>query len=46
MANAFITLLNGIGHEDMQSFGDSTHRLPLTMQPRPTAMGGQGGAND
>ena len=43
MANAFVTLLNGIGHEALPAFGDSTHKLPLTMEPRPTAMSGVGG---
>jgi hypothetical protein len=30
MANAFVSLLRGIGHEDLQYFGDSTAALPLT----------------
>ena len=30
MANAFVSLLRGIGHEDLQGFGDSTGPLPLT----------------
>jgi hypothetical protein len=30
MANAFVSLLRGIGHEDLQSFGDSAGPLPLT----------------
>ena len=30
MANAFVSLLRGIGHEDLQFFGDSTGPLPLT----------------
>ena len=30
MANAFLSLLRGIGHEDLQSFGDSTGAFPLT----------------
>jgi len=30
MANAFVSLLRGIGHEDLQLFGDSTGPLPLT----------------
>ena len=29
MANAFVSLLRGIGHEDLQFFGDSTGPLPL-----------------
>jgi hypothetical protein len=42
MANAFVTLLNGIGHDDLPSFGDSTHKLPLTMTQRSTAVSGVG----
>ena len=30
MANAFVSLLRGIGHEDLQLFGDSTGAFPLT----------------
>jgi hypothetical protein len=30
MANAFVSLLRGIGHDDLQLFGDSTGPLPLT----------------
>ncbi len=30
MANVFVSLLRGIGHEDLQLFGDSTGQLPLT----------------
>jgi hypothetical protein len=30
MANAFVSLLRGIGHQDLQFFGDSTAALPLT----------------
>ena len=30
MANAYVSLLRGIGHEDLQGFGDSTGQLPLT----------------
>ena len=29
MANAFVTLMQGIGHEDMTAFGDSTAELAL-----------------
>jgi hypothetical protein len=29
MANAFVSLLRGIGHDDLQLFGDSTGPLPL-----------------
>ena len=31
MANAMLTLLPGLGHTDMDSFGDSTGDLPLSM---------------
>ncbi|MQA90165.1 MAG: DUF1552 domain-containing protein [Gemmatimonas sp.] len=30
MANAFVSLLRGIGHDDVHFFGDSTGLLPLT----------------
>ena len=42
MANAFVTLLNGIGHRDLNSFGDSTGRMFLTSNFRPTASAGVG----
>jgi hypothetical protein len=29
MANAFVSLLHALGHEDLDSFGDSTGELPL-----------------
>ena len=29
MANAFVSLMQGIGHNDMRSFGDSTGEFPL-----------------
>jgi hypothetical protein len=32
MANAFVTLLQGLGHTDLESFGDSSAALPLTYQ--------------
>jgi hypothetical protein len=32
MANAMLSLLNGIGHEEMDSFGDSTSRFYLSSQ--------------
>jgi len=35
MANAFVSLLHGLGHDDVSSFGDSTGELPLT-SPDPT----------
>jgi hypothetical protein len=31
MANAMLSMLHLLGHEDMDSFGDSTGELPLTM---------------
>ena len=30
MANVFLSLLRGLGHEDLQSFGDSSGAFPLT----------------
>jgi hypothetical protein len=30
MANAFVSFLQRIGHDEVQSFGDSTGTLPLT----------------
>ena len=37
MANAFVSLLHGIGHEGLQFFGDSTGVLPLTPPSGPVA---------
>ena len=37
MANAMLSLLNGIGHEDMDSFGDSTYKLSLNTVQRGTS---------
>ena len=31
MANAMLSMLHTLGHDDMESFGDSTGELPLTM---------------
>ena len=31
MANAMLSMLHTLGHDDMDSFGDSTGELPLTM---------------
>jgi hypothetical protein len=31
MANALLTLLHGIGHDDMEGFGDSTSAFPLNV---------------
>jgi hypothetical protein len=36
MANAFVSLLQGIGHDDVYGFGDSTGSFPLSF-PRGTA---------
>ena len=30
MANAFVSLLQALGHDDIQHFGDSTGEFPLT----------------
>jgi hypothetical protein len=30
MANAFVSLMQRIGHDDMETFGDSTGELPLS----------------
>ena len=40
MANAMLSLLHGLGHDDMDSFGDSTGDLPLSMPA--SAMPAQG----
>jgi len=37
MANAMLSLLHGLGHDDMASFGDSTGDLPLTLSVSSTA---------
>ena len=36
-ANAFLALLQGIGHEDLEHFGDSTFKLPLSVPVRATS---------
>ena len=36
MANAMLSFMHGLGHTDMESFGDSTGALSLTM-PMSTA---------
>jgi hypothetical protein len=41
MANAFVSLMQGIGH-DMRGFGDSTGALPLSMPPGFASAGGNG----
>jgi hypothetical protein len=37
MANAFLTLLHSLGHEDIETFGDSTGEFPLTSSRTVTA---------
>ncbi len=41
MANAMLSMLHVLGHDDIESFGDSTGELPLTM-PTAVAPDGQG----
>jgi Protein of unknown function (DUF1552) len=36
MANVFLTLLHGLGVDDMQQFGDSTGTFDLTTAPQPS----------
>jgi hypothetical protein len=43
MANAFVTLLQGLGHDNIHSFGDSTAELPLKYSATQTTS--QQGAN-
>jgi hypothetical protein len=43
MANALLSLMQGIGHDEMESFGDSTGELPLTFPKGPTATSQEGG---
>ena len=31
MANAMLSMLHALGHDDAESFGDSTGELPLTL---------------
>ena len=37
-ANVMLSLLHALGHEDMESFGDSTGAFPLTMASTTTEM--------
>ena len=37
MANAFVSLMQGIGHDDLHQFGDSTGQFPLTFPRRTVA---------
>ncbi len=39
MANVMLTLLHGLGLDDMESFGDSTGTFDLTSVPDTTAAG-------
>jgi hypothetical protein len=42
MANAFLTLMHGIGHDDLHAFGDSTGELPINLpryNPTPSRQG-------
>ena len=43
MANVFVSLMQRIGHDDVQQFGDSTGAFPLSF-PRGPAAGSRGGA--
>ena len=40
MANPLLTLMREIGHEDMESFGDSTGILRLDVPSEPAAASG------
>jgi hypothetical protein len=42
MANAFLSLLHGLGVDDLASFGDSTGEFDLTTVPAGTATGARG----
>ena len=42
MANAMLTLMHGLGMDDMDSFGDSTGALPLSASGSATQMGRRG----
>jgi hypothetical protein len=42
MANAFVSLMQGIGHHDMAAFGDSTGEFPLTYADGTVQAGDQG----
>jgi hypothetical protein len=39
MANVMLSMLHGLGHDDMTRFGDSTGEFPLSM---PTQMSSSG----
>jgi len=42
MANAFVSLLHALGHEDLDGFGDSTGELPLYSADSSVTSGAQG----
>jgi hypothetical protein len=44
MANAFVSLLQRIGHDDIETFGDSTGELPLSFPKGVSTTMQQGGA--
>ena len=44
MANAFVSLLQRIGHDDIETFGDSTGELPLSFPKGASATMQEGGA--
>ena len=41
MANAMLSMLHALGHDDVGSFGDSTGELPLTLRTLTAPAGGQ-----
>jgi len=44
MANVFVSLMQAIGHDDVQQFGDSTGAFPLSFPKGPAAQSLEGGA--
>ena len=44
MANVFVSLMQGIGHDGMRAFGDSTGEFPLGFPQSPSTAGGDAGA--
>ena len=44
MANVFVSLMQGIGHDDMRSFGDSTGGFPLSFPKGVADVDSRGGA--
>ncbi len=43
MANAFVSLMQGLGHDDFHRFGDSTGELPLAFPGRSVAAASEAG---